>query len=264
MPPVKLRATVAGPASATATVVLLHGLFGMGSNLAGVSRALDEQFRVFSLDLRNHGRSPQCAAMDYPAMAEDVAQFIRDHNLARVHLLGHSMGGKVAMQLALTEPTLVDRLIVADIAPVSYPDRHDRVLAALNALVLQGITSRRDADHQLAQHIDDAGVRAFLLKSLYRNERGDFAWRFNLAAINASYPALRGAVEGEPFAGPVLFIKGECSNYIDSSHQTAIAGLFPGAGLKVVQGAGHWLHAEKPATFNRLVLRFFSSAAGNP
>ncbi len=243
-------------------VLLLHGLFGSAANLGMVARGLAEQFSVYSLDLPNHGQSPRREVMDYPAMAADVAAFIEAMKLAPCRVLGHSMGGKVAMQLALEHPELVDRLVVADIAPVQYPPHHDDVLAGLDAVAESGPADRKRADAVLAEHVSDAGVRAFLLKSWQKDAGGRWDLLINREAIKANYRYL-----GEPnvppspgghYPGPVLFIAGSESNYVRAEHREAVLALFPNAEVKFMQGAGHWLHAEKPAVFNKLATRFLS------
>lgn len=239
-------------------VVLVHGLFGMGDNLAMIARPLAEQFEVHCLDLRNHGRSPRADSMAFGAMAADVEEYLRDRGIERAHILGHSLGGKVAMQLALTAPARVEKLVVADIAPVTYNKRgHDDVFAGLMAVDLGSLAARKDADTQLAGHIHDAGVRQFILKNLYRDETGNFNWRINIEALHACYDQMREGIDSDrPFSGEVLFIKGGESPYIQEGHRETIMRLFPNARLKILQGAGHWLHAEKPVAFNRIVLAF--------
>ncbi len=237
-------------------VILLHGLFGSAANLGMVARGLAPHFSVYSLDLPNHGQSPRTEHMSYDDMATDVAGFIDSMKLGPCQLLGHSMGGKVAMQLALQRADCVSKLVVADIAPVQYPPHHDNVLAGLEAVAEAGPDSRREADAVLAKFVEEAGVRAFLLKSWQRDESGSHHWLINRRAIRANYPKLGEANRGEGFAGPTLFIKGSESDYVLAEHRSAIAALFPNAQLKVIQGTGHWLHAEKPALFNKLVLRF--------
>jgi esterase len=238
-------------------VILLHGLFGMGSNLSMVARALAEQFDVHSLDLRNHGRSPRADNMQLSAMAGDVLAYLDAQGVEQCHIVGHSLGGKVAMQLAVMAPKRLKRLVVADIAPVSYERHHDEVFAGLNAVDLNKIQSRSDAEAVLAPHIDELGVRQFILKSLYRNSDGQFAWRMNVQVLQQHYADMREALAaGSQFDGPVLFIKGEHSSYILPEHWPQVLAHFPNASIKMIQGTGHWLHAEKPVAFNRLVLKF--------
>ena len=240
-------------------LILLHGLFGMGDNLSMVAKPLSEYFQVYKLDLRNHGRSPRTDSMTLTEMAADVKAFMDAHGIAKAHILGHSLGGKVAMQLALDHPEMVEKLIVADIAPVAYSGGHKDVFAGLEAVDLANLSSRRDADNTLRQFIHENNVRLFLLKNLYRSDDGGFQWRINLPVLSRCYDNLGQANHGdEPFTGPVLFIKGELSDYIIEAYTDATRRLFPNAQLKIIQNTGHWLHAEKPAIFNQLVKRFLT------
>lgn len=240
-------------------IILLHGLFGSASNLGGVARALSDRFTVYSVDLRNHGQSPHAQHMDFPAMAGDVLQLMDDQALSKAHLLGHSMGGKTAMQLALNHSQRVGKLIVADIAPVTYPHSHSEVLQGLTTVAEASVRSRQQAGEILAQRVSDSGVRGFLLKSLARLSDGRYAWQLNLAAIKANYDALVMGNSGEPFTGDTLFIKGAKSDYLAPEHKDAVLALFPNAQMKVIANAGHWLHAEQPDLFNNIVLRFLCS-----
>jgi len=239
-------------------VVLMHGMFGSLSNLGLVARALMDRYQVIAVDMRNHGESPHSMTMDYPCMADDIVELLDDLNIPQAHLLGHSMGGKVGMQVALNQPKRVSKLIVADIAPVDYkPDRHGGVLTGLSALAKARPTTRQRADQLLAEHVEEAGVRAFLLKNLLRAEDGHFDLRLYLEGILANYyDTLTLAPTGNPFSGPTLFIKGADSAYIQDKHRTEVMRLFPNAELKIIANAGHWLHAEKPDTFNRIVHNF--------
>lgn len=245
-------------------LVLLHGLFGSLENLGGISQRLQDQWQVHALDQRNHGRSPHTDTMDYPAMAEDVLAYLDRQGLERVSLLGHSMGGKTAMELALSHPERVERLVVADIAPVTYQPRHDNVLAGLDAIDPARLDSRQEADRVLQEYVEMAPVRQFLLKNLVRAGAdeagaGNFRWRLNLPAIKACYENLAQAPSAQgPFRGPTLFIKGSESAYIQDKHRDTVARLFPDARLRIIQGTGHWLHAEKPDTFATLCRRFLS------
>jgi esterase len=238
------------------SLILIHGLFGSASNLGMVARGLATDFTVYSLDVRNHGESPHCNTMSYEEMAGDVIEFMDQQKIESCPLLGHSMGGKIAMQVAINHPQRVQRLIVADVAPVTYPSHHQGTLAGLKAVEDDVITSRNQADELLARTIPEAGVRAFLLKSLKRDEEGEFHWQLNRAVIEAEYEQLGSANRGSQYLGEVLFIKGGSSDYILPEHQDAVNALFPNASLKVIDGTGHWLHAEKPTIFNKLVLRF--------
>lgn len=237
-------------------IILLHGLFGSASNLGVVARALAGNFAVYSVDLRNHGKSPHAAEMSYPVMAADVLALMDAEALSSAHLLGHSMGGKTAMQIALNYPQRVGKLIVADIAPVTYQHGHTYVLRGLTAVAEANVRSRQQADDILAQHVDDTGVRSFLLKSLTRTQQGDFTWELNLDAIKANYDAVAEGNSGTPFKGDTLFIKGGSSDYLLLEHKDAVVSLFPNANLKVINNAGHWPHAERPELFNNIVLQF--------
>lgn len=241
-------------------LILLHGLFGMSDNLTSVARLLSGYFTVYCLDLRNHGRSFRADSMRFEEMAADVLAFMDSHDISKAHLLGHSLGGKVAMQLALMAPERVMRLVVADIAPVAYRGNHDEVFAGLNALDLDNLVSRREAEEVLKQHIEEQGVRLFILKSLARSKAGAFSWRLNIEGIQASYNDLRAGLDSpQPFTGPTLFIKGELSPYIQTDHREDIERLFPQARLKIIQNTGHWLHAEKPVAFNNVVKQFLTA-----
>ncbi|MFN3882601.1 MAG: alpha/beta fold hydrolase [Nitrincola lacisaponensis] len=239
-------------------LIILHGLFGTLENWGAQIKALAEHHDVIAVDLRNHGRSPHSMDMSYPLMAEDVIELMDDLQLSQVNLMGHSMGGKVAMQMALSYPQRIARLLLVDIAPVSYPPHHEAVFKGLFSIDLTSLTSRADADKQLQAWVEEAGVRAFLLKNLYRNEQGQFAWRMNLDCLRSEYDAIAAAPEGPAFKGPTRFIKGGLSHYLKPEHTDAVRQRFPNADVKVIEDAGHWPHAEKPALFTRLVERFFS------
>lgn len=248
--------------SAGTPLLILHGLFGSLGNWNWHSRQLSAHFAVHALDLRNHGASPHSDDMDYPHMAQDVLDYMDAHGIARAHLLGHSMGGKVAMQIALLAPERVDHLIVADIAPVTYGSEHDDIFAGLLAIDLATLSSRTEADHLLAPYEPDELVRQFLLTNLVKTPEGGFAWRINLPVLKHNYAKLREQPEGlGPFAGPTLFLKGALSSYITEQHREAILTRFPQARTKVIMHTGHWLHAEKPETFLRLVLQFLQPEA---
>ncbi|HSB97024.1 MAG TPA: alpha/beta fold hydrolase [Spongiibacteraceae bacterium] len=239
-------------------VLLLHGLFGSGDNLGALAKVLAAEFRVLTIDLRNHGRSPHSSSMSQTAMAADILALQDKLGIANAHLVGHSLGGKVAMQVALNNPERVARLVVADIAPVDYPPHHQDIFAGLQAVDLARLKQRGDADAPLAQFVAELPVRQFLLKSLYRDETG-FHWRFNLPVLLASYKELLAAPSGTPFRGPTLFIKGELSNYIVPEYEAKTRRLFPNFTFKMIAGTGHWLHGEKPLVFNKLVQQFLMS-----
>jgi len=241
-------------------VILLHGLFGMGRNLGAVARALSDQYAVFSFDLPNHGRSPHSDAMTISSMADDVLAMIDHLGLQTVNVLGHSLGGKVAMSLALRHPLRVHKLVVADIAPVTYPSQHDAVFAGLSAIDLQQAKNRAQVQQLLQASIEDASTCQFLMQNLEKQEQG-FRWRMNLPAIIKNYAELRQGLsldkDHQVFENPVLFIAGELSDYIKPEYEAVTRTLFPNSAFEEIAGASHWLHAEKPEVFNALVLAFF-------
>jgi pimeloyl-ACP methyl ester carboxylesterase len=241
-------------------VVLLHGLFGAAANWGAIQKALAARHRVIALDLRNHGQSPHAAAMDYASMARDVAETLATLGAAPAAVVGHSMGGKVAMALALAHPDAVSRLVVADIAPVAYPPALRGYVAAMQGLALAPSLTRRAADAALAETIPEAGIRAFLLQNL-RFDGAAPAWRLGLAEIAAAMPAIEAAPPGGTYPGPVLVLAGERSGYIRPEHHAVFRGLFPAAGFATVPAAGHWVHAENPTGFLALVQPFLASGA---
>ncbi len=243
------------------TVIVLHGLFGLSANLGPLARELARDYRVLVPDLRNHGRSFHAAEMNYPLMAADVVRLMDTDGIARAALIGHSMGGKVAMQAALDHPGRIERLLVADIAPIDYQPHHGRLLVALREAAEDFLADRNRTRQILEAHIDEPGVVALMLMNRARSDDGSWHWRFNLEAIERDYAQILAAPHSDAsYPGPVLFLKGELSEYILPSHLEPTRRLFPGARLKVIAGAGHWLHAEKPAVFLRLVRDFLREA----
>ncbi|MBE1298973.1 MAG: alpha/beta fold hydrolase [Alteromonadaceae bacterium] len=241
-------------------IFLIHGLFGSLENLGVIARQLQKHYQVTSIDLPDHGKSSRSDAFSFDKYGEAIKQVVEQVTESKAVLLGHSLGGKVAMHLSLHYPDLVDKLVVADIAPVSYEPRHQNVMAGLNAVDLTKITSRSDADAAMTNHIVELGVRQFLLKSLYKTDTG-FAWRFNLPLLQRDYHQLsQGIDSSNAFLGETLFIKGGNSNYITADHQAKIKQLFPNAQAKIMTGTGHWLHAEKPFVFAGIVERFLENS----
>lgn len=233
-------------------VVLLHGLFGSARNLAGVARALAAQHRVVSLDLRNHGDSGHDPAMHYAVLAADVAETMDALALPAAAIVGHSMGGKVAMRLALSAPQRVAQLVVADIAPVAYPSHFGAFARAM--LALPPHASRPQADALLAPDVPDPAVRSFLL----HNFRSGEGWRIGLPQIAAALPAIEAWDGAGRYGGPALFVTGARSDYVRPEHRPAILGLFPAARFVAIHDAGHWLHTEQPAAFNATVGAFLA------
>ena len=247
-----LRAVQAG---AGPTLVLLHGLFGNSGNFRQPQAALAARFRVIALDLRNHGGSPHAEAMDYAAQAGDVTESLAALGVADCALIGHSMGGKVAMRLALDRPALVSRLIVVDIAPVKYPPHFSEYVAAMRAVPPSA--TRAQADALLAAAVPDERLRAFLMQ----NFRGgaDPPWRIGLDEIAAELPAIGDWDDsGASYAGPALFLAGERSDYIQAADRPRVMAAFPNARFATVNGAGHWVHAENLTGFLTAVAGFLA------
>jgi esterase len=237
--------------------VILHGLFGLLDNWQTLAKFWSQKYHVYLVDLRNHGRSPHSNDFNYELMGEDLAEFITEHQLQNPVIMGHSMGGKVAMNFALRYPEKVSKLIVVDIAPRAYPVHHQDIIDGLNAVDIASMTSRNEAELALAPYIPEAEVRLFLLKNLYRREDNSFGWRMNLAAIEACIEEVgRETTADSPFNKPTLFIKGEKSRYIQEKDIPAIQQLFPQVQLETIANAGHWVHAEAPEKFYQLVVDF--------
>ncbi|MDA1369753.1 MAG: alpha/beta fold hydrolase [Proteobacteria bacterium] len=241
-------------------LLILHGLFGSLGNWGWHSKQFADKFAVIGADLRNHGESAHSEEMDYPAMAQDIRQLLATLVIDSAYFIGHSMGGKVAMQLALNFPDLVDKLIIVDIAPVTYPASgagHGDVLDGMRALDFAVIKSRADAESELTEFIQDEPTRKFILTNLVREESGRYAWRLNLRAIQNNYDELRQRPSAtSSYNKPVLFVKGADSAYIQARNDAAILELFPNAKVKTIMQAGHWLHAEKPQAFQKIALDF--------
>lgn len=238
-------------------VFLIHGLFGSLSNLGNLARALAPNYRVISVDLRNHGDSPHHSEMSLLSMAQDIAELMDHLAITSAYFVGHSLGGKVAMQLAMTNADRVKSLVIVDIAPVNYHDNNINIINNLYNLSKVIIKDRKMADSFLSEQGIELSVRAFLLKNLRRNAAENFELKININAIKANYENhLSVAPEGDVFTAPCLFLKGENSHYIEQQHLPIIQSIFPKSSVKTIEAVGHWLHAEKPELFNQMVLQF--------
>ena len=254
----KLNMIISGEDHGLPPVLLVHGLFGSAKNLGGLARRLDPHRKVISVDMRNHGDSGHDADHSYPALAGDLAQVIEAHG-GVVDIVGHSMGGKAAMVLALTRPEMARRLVVLDIAPVGYHHSQQEYVDAMLGLDLDGLKLRSEADRRLAQTVDEAGVRAFLLQSL--DLKADpRRWKLNLDVLSDQMALLTGWPEGltqGAFTGPALFLAGGASGYAKPGHNAdAIHEYFPQAELRYFPNCGHWLHAEEPKLVADAVAEF--------
>lgn len=247
---------------AGAPLVILHGLFGSKRNWASVAAALAGHRRVFAADLRNHGASPWDERHDYPALAADVARLIETRIGGPAAVIGHSMGGKAAMLLALDAPWLVERLVVVDIPPAASTGSMIDVMRAMRALPLESFAERSAVDAALAPAIPDSAVRAFLAQNVVRGPEG-LRWAFNLEALARHGESIRGfpaVPPGRAFTGPTLFIVGGRSDYVRPEHRAEIERLFPAAKVEAIPGAGHWVHAEAPGPFLETAERFLNRA----
>ena len=248
-----LTSTTHGQPSEAPPLLIAHGLYGSARNWGAIAKRLSDTRRVIAVDMRNHGDSPWYDSHGYPEMASDLAEVVD----GPTDILGHSMGGKAVMTLALTRPDAVRRLIVADIAPVPYTHTQLPMIEAMRSVDLTRVETRRDADEQLARAIPDASVRAFLLQSLDVKAR---RWRLNLDVLAREMPKIMDfpALSGR-FEGPVLFLSGAESDYVTRDHRAMIKDLFPNAHFAKIPRAGHWLHADQPRAFEAAVRSFLDT-----
>lgn len=238
-------------------LIVLHGLFGSSTNWNSLSKALADRYCVLAVDQRNHGSSPHSDDLSYALLADDLHEFMQQQQLQSAYLLGHSMGGKTVMEFSLRYPAAVERLVVVDIAPRPYPPRHDEIFEALCDLDLSAYSSRSALDAALAERIPDLATRQFLLTNATRDESGGFRWKLNLPAIEQNYAEISSGIQtGRSFDGPTLFVRGERSDYVQPADEPQIRTLFPQSTIVTVSGAGHWIHAEAPAEFARIVREF--------
>jgi len=245
-------------------IVLIHGLFGSSTNWGAVARHLGANYRVLVPDLRNHGQSPHHPDCGYEAMVADVLHLLDAQGIDAATLVGHSMGGKVAMHLALNHPQRVEGLAVVDMSPVRYSHDFQDVVDAFRAVDLTAVRNRSDADTQMAAHIGTAGVRAFLLQNLVKRPDG-WSWRVNLDALAMTQEEITGFPsqrQDAVFERPVSFIHGELSDYVTPAYEPEILCLFPAAALCRVEQAGHWVYAEQPQGFMNCLDDYLTGASG--
>jgi pimeloyl-ACP methyl ester carboxylesterase len=232
--------------------IILHGLFGLSDNWVSIAKVLAQNYHVIIPDLRNHGQSPHSPVFNYDAMTSDIIELMDDLDLEQAVILGHSMGGKVAMQFALQNPELTEKLIVVDMSMRRFEGRqlHSDIIQAMMSIDFNTIESRTDVNRQLATTIHDERVRLFILKNLYRKTRYQLDWRLNLSDINQNIDyVFDGISSNTQYNGPALFIKGEKSDYILDSDIPKIVQCFPKAIFQTVSGAGHWVQADNPEGF---------------
>ncbi|MDO6408156.1 esterase [Pantoea phytobeneficialis] len=234
-------------------ILLIHGLFGSLDNLGVLARGLRDARPTLQVDVRNHGLSARSDEMNYAAMAQDIVDTLDAHGLDRVGVIGHSMGGKIAMTLSAIAPERIEKLVMIDIAPVDYQTRrHDEIFAAIRAVSAAGVTRRGEAAEVMRTLLEEEGVIQFILKSFQDGE-----WRFNVPVLWDNYATISGWNEVPAWPHPALFIRGSESPYLDNQHRDALLRQFPQAHAHVISGAGHWVHAEKPEAVLRAVRRFF-------
>ncbi len=238
-------------------LIILHGLFGMLDNWQTIARKLADDFTVFIIDQRNHGKSGRADKITYPLMANDLEQFMDKNWIQEAMIMGHSMGGKTAMQFASLYPDRVDKLVVVDIAPKKYPNRHQKIFDALLSVPIEQINSRTEAADILGQKIQSESIRQFLMKNISRNKNGSYEWKMNLEVIYNNYDHILESVNFEHlYNGPTLFIKGGNSNYIMDDDTDFIQKTFAQSFINTIPNAGHWVHAEQTAAFLKTLQEF--------
>ncbi len=237
---------------------ILHGLFGSSDNWQTLGKRFAEKYKVYLVDQRNHGHSPQSDIFGYHEMAEDFHELIQDLGLTKINLLGHSMGGKTAIQFAKDHEEFIDKLIIADISHKRYPVHHDQILDGLNAIDLEKVKTRSGADENLSTYISEIGVRQFLLKNLYWVESGKLGWRINLPILTAKIADIVGGIDVDKISRPTLFIRGGRSNYILESDYENIHNTFTNSLIYTIEESGHWVHAEAADEFYTTVMDFLA------
>lgn len=238
-------------------VFILHGLLGSLDNWQSIARELGRKYKVFTVDQRNHGKSPHSDEMNYEVMAKDLFELMDSLEIPHAHLIGHSMGGKTVMNFALQYPERVDKMIVVDIAPKAYARGHDQIFKSLFAIEPETLDSRTEAEERMKVYLTDPSIRLFLLKNLVRDAEGNFRWKMNLDVIYKSYDAIIEEIESAwPYTKPVLFLRGGKSDYIRPEDEADITDLFTNARFETIAQAGHWVHAEAPEAFLNKILAF--------
>lgn len=237
-------------------LIIFHGLMGSSDNWLTQAKMLATHYHVYMVDQRNHGLSPHTDELNYKALAEDIEQFIDEHNIKNPIVLGHSMGGKAAMNFAVANPNKLSKLIVVDIAPKPYPVHHDQIIEGLKAIPIETLQTRNEADDVLSKYVVEADVRQFLLKNLMRKPEGGFGWKINLQAIDDSLEKISEGMQFEgTYTGPSLFVRGSKSHYVKDEDRAEIKRIFPNSTL-VTMDTGHWVQAEKPVEFVKVVEDF--------
>lgn len=227
-------------------VVIMHGLFGMLDNWQTIAKKLAEDYMVYIVDLRDHGKSEHTDAFNYQLLAQDVAEFLESEWIHSAYIIGHSMGGKTALQLTADHPDLVEKLVVVDIGMKQYPGGHETIIKALNAVPIDKVQSRQEVEDVLSQYVDEPGVRLFLMKNLSREKTGGYRWKMNLPLLTQHYQDILAAIEIEDIVDtPTMFVRGGKSRYISDEDIQTMSPLFDDVRWETVTDAGHWVHAEQ-------------------
>lgn len=242
-------------------VIILHGLFGSLDNWYTIAKNLSDSYRIYTIDQRNHGRSPHHDSHTYRDLAQDLYFFMHENGIDTTHVIGHSMGGTAAMQFTSDHPDMVEKLIVVDMAPRDYEPRHEEILTALNHIRPDDFSRRKEIDDALSLHLPDNSVRQYILKNIMRTKSGEYRWKFNIKAIRGNYSSI---ISGPEIVGtilnPTLFIKGERSSYISEKDMIDIKQLFSTVEIKSIPDAGHWTHSDQPDRFLDIVREFLSES----
>ncbi len=240
-------------------LMIIHGLFGSLDNWQSLAKKWSESFRVISVDVRNHGRSFHSDDMKFESLVIDLHRIIGHESVKKLHLLGHSMGGKIAMEFAAIYPDLIDSLIIVDVSPYPYPPHHTEVFDMLQAIDLRSLSSRVEIEKEVRNRIDNESVIQFMMKNIRRNESTlTFEWKFNLSVLSRDYLYLIQRLPSQGFNGRTLFIGGEESKYITKETSLYLFDLYPKAILEYVSNAGHWVHADNPSEFYDKVTSFIN------
>lgn len=239
-------------------LIILHGLFGSSDNWMSIGKMLEKDFTIWAIDQRNHGQSPHDEVFNYQAMSDDLDQFIRSHQIEDPFLIGHSMGGKTVMEYLTSGKAKAEKALIADIGPKQYPLHHQSILEGLHAVDLDKVKTRKDIENQLLPYIPEFGVRAFLMKNIYRTESGEYNWRINLPVITSEIANVGSPTGvGKSYDGEILFLRGEKSRYVLDEDIPGISKIFPKAEIQTLPEAGHWLHAEQPGEFVEVLKEYF-------
>jgi pimeloyl-ACP methyl ester carboxylesterase len=240
-------------------LLILHGLFGMLDNWISLGKRYAQHFEVYLIDQRNHGKSPHCDEFTFADLADDLMEFIENHHIRGALMIGHSLGGKTLIEFANEHACFIEKMVIADIGPKAYKPRHENIVAAMESLDLQKITSRKAAEEALKIQIPNLQIRQFLLKNIYWLKKNELGWKINLPVIKQNLDEVLVDMSGYRIIVPTLFLRGGDSDYILPEDEASIKSQFPNGSIVTIPGTGHWLHAEKQDEFYRITMNFFNS-----